>query len=366
MANDKVELPFSIDDYFLASNIGSVQRAITNNTFGINALQVPGAVPLNRVTQGYVFFTRPQLNLQTDNLRNDRKFYRLLTKNYLSNSRNIRCLLDPRQVTGYNFMNNSIPPIPAPLMDNHNAFIPWLTNNLVSMSGWPDSTLPTFTSDPGIFNEVYFQVDGILDNYEQFDMQTSFRNTRGAPVLALINYWMRYCSNVALGKFVPYIDYIAKNRLDYNTRIYRLVMDQNKKFVEQILVACVAVPIGINMSGLGDIAEDVVFNDQVRDVSVTWRCAGFETMDDIHVLEFNTVVGAFNYQMRDKTRASSMVKVDRDILFLFNNRVYPRINPDTYELEWWTSKEVYDRRSKAFIASTVDPNANPANDITGD
>ena len=128
---DTTKLSFSIDDYFHTSNIGSIQRAIGNNSYGINATQVPGAVPRNRVTQGYVFFTRPQLNLQADNLRNDRHFYRLLTEDYLSIPRSIRALLDPRICIGYNFKTNSIPPLQAPLIDNELAFIPWLTNNLI-------------------------------------------------------------------------------------------------------------------------------------------------------------------------------------------------------------------------------------------
>ena len=362
---ETTKLSFSIDDYFHSSNIGSIQRAISNNSYGLNATQVPGAVPRNRVTQGYVFFTRPQLNLQADNLRSDRHFYRLLTEDYLSVPRSIRALLDPRICLGYNFKTNSIPPLHAPLIDNELAFIPWLTNNLINLSGWPDSTLPTFTSEPGMFNEVYFQVDGLLDNYEQYDLQATFANIRGGPILGLFYYWMRYAQNVFSGKFTPYLDYIMKNRLDYNTRAYRLIMDQNKKYVDQIMIAPVCVPIGINMGGLGDISEDLVFNDQVKEISTTIRCIGFETLDDIHVKEFNAAVQAFNAAMRDQHRDSAMTKVTRDILFLFNHRVYPRINPKTYELEWWSKKEVYKRRTASFLASTVDPNNTDPN-IFGD
>ena len=65
----------SLDDYFQSTPIGSVDKAIGNNLFGINHRQIPGLVPSNKDIYGFTFFTRPQLNLQTDNIRNERRFY---------------------------------------------------------------------------------------------------------------------------------------------------------------------------------------------------------------------------------------------------------------------------------------------------
>jgi hypothetical protein len=37
----------------------------------------------------------------------------------------------------------------------------------------------------------------------------------------------------------------------------------------------------------------------------------------------------------------------------FKNRVYPRINPDTYELEWYVMKSIYDSISKKLVKENL-------------
>lgn len=350
---DVINSDYSLDDYFQASNVGSVQRAIGNNLYGINILQVPGAVPSAKIQQGYTFFTRPQLNFQTDNLRNDRKFYRLLTENSASLSRAIRCLLDPRLIAGYKFGGTHIPPISCPIMDNQLAFIPWLTNNIINISGWPDVAVPTQSSTPGLTNEVQTIVDGLTDNREQFDITATFRNTRGSPILAMMFYWERYASLAFKGDVVPYLDYIVNNRLDYNTRIYRLVMDQNKRFVEHIMATGAAFPISNATGTLGDFNVETVYSDQANELPIIFRANGFEFMDDILALEFNNTVAMFNPSMKDGKRASSLVKINADLKNLFNYRSYPYINTDTAELEWWVPKSIYENRSTTFLENNI-------------
>ena len=53
--------------------------------------------------------------------------------------------------------------------------------------------------------------------------------------------------------------------------------------------------------------------------------------------------------MSEKSRESSMTKVPATLLTLFNNRGYPRINYNTYELEWWVSKDLYNSYTKKFL-----------------
>jgi hypothetical protein len=36
-----------------------------------------------------------------------------------------------------------------------------------------------------------------------------------------------------------------------------------------------------------------------------------------------------------------MVLVDYELLPIFKNRGYPRVNTDTYEMEWWVYREMY-------------------------
>ena len=350
-----VVVPHSLDDYFKSTPIGSLDRAIGDNLYGINHRQTRAAVPSNKDVYGLTFFVRPQLNMQIDNIRNLRLFSPLCSDSNIYTLQNfVRCSLDPRLQAGYKFgIQNpvNVAPINCPLVDNQNPFFPVLTNNLNSISGWPDTVAPTFTSRPGLYNEAWSMVDGVVKNYESFDITASFRNTRGDPIVYMFYVWLHYMANVFEGKLVPYLDMITENEIDYNTRIYRLVLDHTKTYVTKIAATGAAFPISIPMGSFFDYKADRPFNDQNKDISVVFRCMGAQYQDDILVKEFNDTVQIFNAGMLDDNRENSMHRVDPSLLHIFNNRGIPRINPQTYELEWWVDRDLFNRRSGAFILS---------------
>ena len=45
--------------------------------------------------------------------------------------------------------------------------------------------------------------------------------------------------------------------------------------------------------------------------------------------------------MNDSIRTSVYRKLTPNEIPLFNNKVYPRINLDTLDLEWWVDKTLY-------------------------
>lgn len=343
-------VPYTLDDYFKTTPIGSVDKAIADNLYGINHRQTFGAVASNKEQYGYTFFTRPQLNLQPDNITNVRFFYPLLTANDKSMQRFVRCTLDPRLMYGYQFnKSRTIPGIQCPVVDELQAFIPVLSNNVMSISGWPDVVAPTFDSKKGLYNEVYSQVDGITRNYESFDLDVTFRNTRGDPILYMFYIWLHYSSLVFEGKIVPYPDFIVENEIDYQTRIYRLVMDQNKNVVTKITATGAAFPISVPTGSFFDYNHEKPFNDQNREITIRFRALGTDYLDDILIFEFNEVVKIFNPSMEDGVREYNMVQIDKQLLPLFNNRGYSRINPDSRVLEWWVDKEYYVAKTQEFI-----------------
>ena len=75
---------------------------MTNNVYGINHRQMPLPIPINKDQYGLTFFTRPQLNMRRENLKNLRIMHPLLTTQSTSYQRLIRCTLDPRLMVGYN------------------------------------------------------------------------------------------------------------------------------------------------------------------------------------------------------------------------------------------------------------------------
>lgn len=338
--NTPPPISISLDDFYQSLPTGSIEKAIGNNLYGINHRQIQGLVPTNKDRYGLTFFVRPQLNLQGDNIRNLRAFYPLLTSVDVSILRYIRMMLDPRLGTVGNGVSTAIK---SPMVDNTQAFIPVLTNNLVSISGWNDVTVPYFDSKKGLYGEVYSQPDGTTDIYGSYDITATFRNTRGDPIVYLFYIWELYMSKVFEGKLVPYPDYIMQNRLDFNTRIYRLVLDPTMKYVRKIAACGVAYPLNVPVGQYFDFTNDKPFNDQTKDISINLHCLGASYFDDILIKEFNEVVAIFNPDMRIEKGMTDMIKVPQPLLQYFNNRGYPRINPNDYELEWYVPKDLYNK-----------------------
>lgn len=371
----------NVDDFYKAnSKLGSLRQATTNALYGINHTKVKSTIPSNRENVGYVFFTRPQLNLSTDNIRNIRQFYSMLTTTDTSTARFVRNTLDPRlalglydtpktdddgvvvsATAGYNEV------LDCPLVDKFQAFIPILTNSIVSLSGWPDIVLPTFTSEIGLRKEQYSQADGIVDIYESYDLDVTFRNQVNDPIIQLFQTWLRYSSSVFEGTLMPYMDFIRENEIDYMTRIYRVVLDKNLRRVNKIFANGVGFPITVPSGQFADFSDNNDYNQQVKEFTVRFRSLGAQFNDDILIREFNNVVGVFNPDManietitEDHLRTSSMTgsklnitledklldlnvrKIPEHLLAVLNHRAYPRINTVTYEMEWYTDKELVD------------------------
>lgn len=358
----------TLDDFFASMPTGSLERAIGTNLRGIDQLQAPGAVPVNKDMPGFTFFTRPQLNMQIDNLRNLRQFSSLITSQELSMQAYIRCMLDPRLIEGvsYKGLNGKMiemQRLNCPFVDNFNAFIPPLTNNFISISGWPSISAPVNNSAPGLYNEVQTMYDGRVLNSEAFDLTVNFRNTRGDVILYMFYVWALYGSTVFEGKLVPYPDFISENELDYNTRIYRVVTDYTKTRVTKIACTVASVPVGVPVGDAFDVPGDKPYVEANREISMRFACNGVRYFDDIVPYEFNKTVVIFNQMMADGYRESYMTKVPMKSMALFKGLCYPRINLDTAELEWWTTNAMANRVSQRYIDSIPEMNSE---DFQGD
>ncbi len=305
---------------------------------GLNHRQTPLPIPINRDLNGYVFFTRPQLNMTTQNLRAERKFIPLLDRNEMSLPRTLRRYLDPR-----------LSPVeyPCPFVDDRQAFIPLLSNLLMTCTGWPDPTLDTFTSKPGVQGEVYKLVDSEYNNYRPYDLTITCRNMPGDPITALLDHWMLYSSRVFSGEMVPYPDFIAANEIDYNTRVYRLVMDKNRQHVQKIAATGASFPVS-NPAGAGlnyDINKPLISaNDEL---SFQLPSVGFMYNDPILVYEFNMTVAIFNPDMGnllDGGTPQEHTLLKPSELSYMNSTGYPYLDPDTMELRWYVHNSEYEAK----------------------
>lgn len=348
-----------LETFMSLTSLGSLDSPISNTLYGIDHQNMKNMVPENRDSYGLAFFTRPCLNLTNLNIRNVPKLYDLLTTNRKSIQRFVRCTLDPRLArsqpeplinlkenfgTGADDLNFKLEVTSSPLVDENMPFIPILTNTLKSMSGWPDTVLPTFTSKEGVRREQWAMGDGCVDFYEAWDMDCTFRNIRDEPLIMMFEAWIRYISMVHEGMMSPYMDFIIENEMDYNTRVYRLVLDESKTFVKKIAATGASFPISVPNGKFFDYEDEEKYNRSTRDINIRFKCMGAEYNQAILVHEFNQTVGIFNtrvWKMLSGTygngNGSGLVKIPFGILKFFNNRGYPLINKNTLELEWYVS-----------------------------
>lgn len=338
--NIKYKESDTIDEYLaLTQPVGSIDQAVGNNLYGINHNKVKGIVPDNKDSKGYVFFTRPQLNLSSINLAKSRLTQSLLTKNAMSVQRYVRCMLDPRLGIG----NEIEPRIDCPLVDNNLAFIPVLSNTLNSLSGWPDIVVPTFTSKQGVRKEQYTQVDGSTDIYESFDIDCNFRNIKDEPTLLMMQLWTFYQSAVFEDIMSPYLDFILEREIDYNTRIYRLIMDPTDTYVKKIAATGASFPVNVPSGKVFDYGSEAKFMSNNKEINIRFKCVGAMYNDTILIKEFNDTTITFNRELEDIVNNgfkanSKYEKVPKNLKSQLNHRGYPLINYETFELEWWVSK----------------------------
>ena len=131
-----------------------------------------------------------------------------------------------------------------------------------------------FTSRAGVYREEFSMVDDTVKNFSAFDLTATFRNTRGDPIIYMMYIWLHYMAAVYEGTLVPYPDFIVENELDYNTRIYRLVLDQEKRYVKKIAAVGASFPMTVPMGEFFDYNHDKPFNVQTQEFSVRFKCNG--------------------------------------------------------------------------------------------
>jgi len=332
----------SLDDFYtLTQQLGSGDKAISNNLYGISSNGVKGVLPENRDSYGLVFFTRPQLNLSKKNIMNIRKMYSLLNNDPNSIHRYVRCMLDPRLETVKVGANTAdLDTAGSTLVNNELAFIPVFTNNIKSMSGWPDVALPTFTSKEGLRKEQWTIGDGAIEIYDSFDLDCTFKNMKDEPITMLVETWVQYIAQVFEGNMSPYIDMIAENEIDYNTRIYRLVLDETKRYVKKIAATGASFPVNVPTGKMFDFTDENKYNTQTKELNLRFKCVGALYNDDILIREFNNTAGIFNPEIRKMANGyvHNLDKIPESLLTVLNYRGIPYINEETLELEWWIDK----------------------------
>lgn len=304
--------------------------------YGLN--NQPGLVPMqpHMESNGFVFFTKPLLNLNDVNLIKDRRFMEMCTKNDKSIYRIIRAYLDP--IGAIEGKRGS------PLVDNSNPFISLLSNTCMSLSGWPDPQVDTYTSKEGLYGEQWMMYDGHLKMHRKFTLNANFLNGRNNPIGLMFNYWITYGTLVYDDTMQARYAARIGRYIDYQTRIYRWVLDDTNRYVTRWATAIACVPTTYTAGSFFDYEAERYMNDANKQMGVTFECIGCEYNDPICIKEFNECVWGINVTREHVSK--SYTKLSQSDKPFFSRWAYPRVDPETREFEWWIETEVY----KAMIA----------------
>ena len=346
--NQENPINFSIDhfdDILSISGLGPLDSAITANFWGMRRGGQPLAHPLPHENVGITFFTKPRMKLTDDNILGN-TLSLLASEDPRSMARAIRAFLDPytggsstATATTLNGMGMQI--YKSDLVDPLNPFITILGNNLISMTGFPDSDLNTYTAPEGVFHETWSMADDIITLFGRYDLNCTFRNMYGDPIGTMMYLWLYYMSAVYVGDIYPYIDSIIDNEIDYQTRIYRFVLDATRTRVVRMFCCGAAFPTAANTGANFNYSEGKPLIEESNEYSVNFTCSGAVYYDARIIKWFNKTVCNFNAGMVDGVRETRYKRIPYSKLRTMDNMGYPRINPENMDLEWWIEPDVY-------------------------
>lgn len=327
---------------------GDLRTLMQNAFYGINTRGTGTALPANSDHYGLTFFTRPRLNLSYHNVLSDRRLMPLLSSDKYSLKRAIRCMLDP---VGNKGVIAGSEHYESPLIDPLQAFMPLLTDTLLSITGFSDFVVETFTSEPGVMKETFSHIDDVATDYSTNALTATFKNIAGDPITQVFQTWLIYAAHVYSGRMMPYPESVYFNEIDYDTRIYRLILDPGRQFVQKIACTGASFPTSAPLGAAFNYNSELPTNEENAQINVQFQHMGICYNDPIIVHEFNDVVSLFNPNMRsskpgddtaprqgvvNKTYVKIENAMERNVS---NYRAYPFINPSTMELEWYAPNE---------------------------
>ncbi len=332
--------------------LGSYNGGTAALLYGLNNQGGLPPLPPNHDNQGYVFYTMPDCNLSQDNTRGSRKLLFLDTPEDINSTGNlIRCLLSP-----YGYEPNSGDKFRSPRKDDKLPFIALLTNTTKSLTGWPDAVYNVYVSAEGIGKEQTAQIDARTDILNQFDLTGVFANIDGDLLTTLFSTWTEYQAQVTQGTMAPYAINLFSDVYDYNTRIFRFVLDKSRRYVARV-ASTIAFPYTAPTGQAFNYNIEQKIRAEGGQVTITFKCApGAEYDDPIIIHEFNQTIIDSNPAMATKSNMVNLRTLAQEknfnygfsLLSYMNFKAYPYVDPKTMAFEWWADKAEADKMIKAL------------------
>lgn len=299
-----------------------------NSMRGIRILgKGPAMMPMADNTIGLSLVTRPQLNLSDDNISRSEKLVSLYGASQYSVGAYVRGMLDER----WGAANSPIG------LNNQFPFIPVLTEYLKTSTGFDDLQISIDTSEPGLRQQVYQRVASKLESNGVFTIQQSYYNPKPSVIQALFQYWEDYISEVTSGdrQVGPRDWYLMGNRIDYDCRIYHLIMNKDTEFLEHIFATVQSIPVTYPAGSIANIdnTSTTLRGEGQDDFTVQFSSAGMR-MDEWGLLQaFNEHSFNYNKGLRPENRARYYRELKSDEYIPYNYGAYPLLLPRTAEIK---------------------------------
>ncbi len=275
-----------IDTVFVGAGWGRQDQQIHNNFSRINRYGTRFCMD-NYLRTGYLFMTRPELNLQPTNLKQDRIMNVLNSWNPNSLQYAIRAYLDSRFSRIHADLTAA-----CPFIDYRSPFMTIITNNVTGFTGSPTYQLRDYTEEAGYFGEAQSMPIG-SDSYKQpFDINLEVIDPIGGPIEAIMKFWTRYIDLVTQGVMIMYPDQEFERVMNYTVSFYRFIMDPSFRFIKKWAKYTGCFPISRPGASIFDYSAKDIYVDGLRKYSIAFKCgSGHVDEDDpIVIEEFNMLV----------------------------------------------------------------------------
>ena len=300
--------------------------------------------------KSFVFITRPSLNLSAYNLSKDRILAPLNTLNPNSSAFMLRCMLDSKTYLKYRDLISR-----SALIDPWYAWNIPLSNYITGISGWPDYTVETETTEGGYFSENQTYVIGSDRLYRTYNFNLSFRDLPNAPILFMFFYWIYYMSAVTIGDLHPYSYYIDGRRLDYTVSIYQFNTDPTGTYITKWAKATGCFPTAVPLGDVFSFSDNNLLNVDYNNISIPFTVNNVKYMDYWRLVEFNLLSdryapGIANSPEIDETHVDS---------FNYSGVPYIVSSPKGFRLVWKDYKSLFTSHKKVEYEPLVDPSGMP-------
>lgn len=316
-------------------------------------------VPMNTMNYGYTFITRPRLNMTRANLVQNAVLNTLDTFEPNSVAFMIRALLDTRLSKGeelfrgaeiegggtsitHEVVDFTDSVRRSGLVDVHNPFFTPLCNGLKGLSGFPDFTIETETTEGDFHSNDFTFAKGsdMMSRSQEFSLE--FRDVNGSIILSCIYFWLIYIALQCKGTVVAYPDDIYEQRLNYTVSIYRFITDPSRRYILWWAKATGCFPKSAPVGALFNINQGEVTISSAGNFSIPFAVNNVEVNDPGILLDFNRLMRTYCPSIEDwPSIDQDAVRPDPGLNYIGLPYVAAS-NPDDFPgmiLDWRTDSE---------------------------